>query len=141
MTKYPDHPMAAVGAIVVKGSKILLVKRGQEPDKGLWAIPGGHVELGETLAEAAEREILEETGIIIKARKIVYAFDMIEKDDAGHIRFHYVIVDFIADFINGELRAADDVSEARWVTAHEMYALPMNTITQKVLRETINFGL
>ena len=140
MHEYPDHPHVAVGAIVQKEGKILLVRRGQPPDRGLWAIPGGRVELGETLEQAAEREILEETGITIKARQIAYTFDMIERDDTGRVRFHYVIVDFIGDYIQGELRAADDASEARWVTAYDMASLPMNKVTQNVLRETINFG-
>ena len=141
MHKYPEYPRVAVGAIVVKDKKVLLVRRGQPPDKGLWAIPGGRVELGETLKYAVEREILEETGITIKARKIVYTFDMIERDKTGRVSYHYVIVDFLANYIKGELYAADDVSEGRWVTASEMSRMPMNEVTRQVLKKTIDFDL
>jgi ADP-ribose pyrophosphatase len=95
--EYPDRPVVGIGAVVVRDGKILLVQRGVAPSKGLWAIPGGALELGETLQQAAEREILEETGVTIRAREPVYAFDFFERDGAGRIRFHFVIVDVAAD--------------------------------------------
>ncbi|MBW1743354.1 MAG: NUDIX hydrolase [Deltaproteobacteria bacterium] len=91
----------AVGAIVIKDNRVLLVKRSKPPGEGLWAIPGGRVELGETLQQAAEREIMEETGLTIKAKDPVYTFEVIEPDDAGRPRFHYVIVDLMADYVKG----------------------------------------
>ena len=95
---YPGHPRVAVGAVVFKDERVLLVRRGQPPSEDLWAIPGGSVEIGETLQEAAEREILEETGIKIRAGEPVFTFDVIERDRTGKIRFHYVIVDLVADY-------------------------------------------
>jgi ADP-ribose pyrophosphatase len=86
-----------VGAIVVRDSRVLLIQRGQPPSEGLWAIPGGRVELGETLQEAAEREIKEETGLTIRARNPIHTFDVILRDEGGRVRFHYVIVDLLAD--------------------------------------------
>jgi ADP-ribose pyrophosphatase len=86
--EYPENPQVAVGAIVIKDGRVLLVKRSQPPSKGLWAIPGGRVELGETLKEAAEREIIEETGLTIRAGDPVYTFDVIERDDAGDCGFY-----------------------------------------------------
>ena len=136
---YPDFPRVGVGAIVIKDNKVLLVKRGIPPSKGLWAIPGGHIELGETLQETAEREILEETGIVIKARKPVYTFDLIERDDLGKIRFHYIVVDLMAEYISGEPLGADDALEARWLSWEEIEALPVSQNTVKLLK-TINFG-
>jgi len=136
---YPDFPRVGVGAIVIKDNKVLLVKRGIPPSKGLWAIPGGHIELGETLQETAEREILEETGIVIKARKPVYTFDLIEWDDLGKIRFHYIVVDLMAEYISGEPLGADDALEARWLSWEEIEALPVSQNTVKLLK-TINFG-
>jgi len=136
---YPDFPRVGVGAIVIKDDKVLLVKRGIPPSKGLWAIPGGHVELGETLQETAEREILEETGIVIKAQKPAYAFDLIERDDLGKIRFHYIVVDLMAEYISGEPLGADDALEARWLSWEEIEALPVSQNTVKLLK-TINFG-
>ena len=128
---YPDFPRVGVGAIVIKDDKVLLVKRGIPPSKGLWAIPGGHVELGETLQETAEREILEETGIVIEAQKPAYAFDLIERDDLGKIRFHYIVVDLMAEYISGEPLGADDALEARWFSSEAIKKLP-------VARNTIN---
>ncbi len=138
--QYPDSPQSAVGVIVIKDGKVLLVKRSQAPSKGLWAIPGGCVELGETLKEAAERELKEETGVIIRAKKPVYTFDVIERDDQGRIRFHYVIVDLLADYVSGEPNPRSDVSEARWVTPQELEELPMSLTTRKVLKKTVQFG-
>ena len=114
---YPSQPVVAVGAIVFRENRVLLVKRAQPPSQNLWAIPGGKVEIGETLQEAAEREILEETGITIQAREPVYAFDYIERDGSEHPRFHYVIIDLVAEFVRGKIRAGDDAADVRWVSA------------------------
>ncbi|RMF86438.1 MAG: NUDIX domain-containing protein [Nitrospinota bacterium] len=134
---YPTYPQVAVGAIVCKGDSVLLVKRNQAPGEGLWAIPGGRIELGETLQEAAEREIKEETGIIIRAGEPVYTFEVIQRDEEGRIRFHYVIIDLLAEYIGGELRPGDDASEARWVTPQDLEILPVSRSTLKLLREKI----
>ncbi|SLM30564.1 ADP-ribose pyrophosphatase (fragment) [Desulfamplus magnetovallimortis] len=88
-SRYPKQPTLAVGAIVFKAQKVLLVKRGKAPAKGVWAIPGGRVKLGETLKLAAQREVLEETGITIKAGEPVYSFELIEYDENGAVKFHY----------------------------------------------------
>ena len=87
---YPGNPRVAVGAVVFKDERVLLVRRGQPPSEDLWAIPGGSVEIGETLQEAAEREILEETGITVRAGEPVYTFDVIDRDSAGKIRFPFL---------------------------------------------------
>lgn len=137
--EYPDVPRVAVGALVVKDGRVLLVRRGQPPSEGLWAIPGGRVELGESLQEAAEREIMEETGLIIRARRPVYTFDAILRDDAGRVRFHYVIVDLLADYVAGELHAGDDAREARWVAPEELEELPVNQTTLEILRKQAHF--
>jgi len=130
----------AVGAVVFKDDKVLLVRRGRAPAMGLWAIPGGSMELGETLQAAAEREIFEETGITIRAGAPVFTFDVIERDDAGRIRFHYVIVDMLADYIGGALRCGDDAVEARWVSAHALNRLNLSSRTRQLLKERFGFG-
>jgi 8-oxo-dGTP diphosphatase len=136
---YPDLPRVAVGAVVFKDSKVLLVKRAKPPAQGLWAIPGGSVELGETLQQAAEREILEETGITILAKKPVFTFDVIEKDENSLIRFHYVIVDLVADYISGQPLPGDDAEEVRWVSSWELKNLDANPRTLKVLNSVFGF--
>ncbi len=136
---YPDLPRVAVGAVVLKDNRVLLVRRAKPPAQGLWAIPGGSVELGETLQQAAEREILEETGITIQAKKPVYTFDLIEKDENNRVRFHYVIVDLMADYISGKPLPGDDADEVRWVSSEELKNLDVNPRTLTVLNSVFGF--
>ncbi|MGD8667082.1 MAG: NUDIX hydrolase [Desulfobacterales bacterium] len=137
---YPEHPRVAVGAVVFKDGCVLLVRRGQPPAEDLWAIPGGSVKIGETLQQAAEREIQEETGIRIRAAEPIYTFDVIERDESEGIRFHYVIIDLLADYASGELAAGDDALEARWVSAEEITELKVSASTLKLLKSEFNFG-
>jgi 8-oxo-dGTP diphosphatase len=136
--EYPDSPVVGVGAVVIRDGKVLLVKRGVHPNKGTWAIPGGSLKLGETLQEGAEREILEETGITIKAGDPFYSFDFFERDGNGRIRFHYVIVDMKGDYISGDVQGADDALDARWVSPEELNDLPVSKNTLKIL-ESMRF--
>jgi len=131
--EYRELPRVGVGAIVIHQGRILLVKRASSPGKGFWAIPGGLVELGETVREAAEREILEETGISVRAKEAFYIFDFIDRDSGGNIKYHYIIIDFLADYLGGEPKAADDVSDARWVAPDEASALNLSPTTRKLL--------
>lgn len=137
---YPDQPLVAVGAIVFKDNRVLLVRRGKPPAEDLWAIPGGRVEIGETLQEAAEREIMEETGVTIRALVPVYTFDVIDRDTRGRIQFHYVIVDLTAEYIEGEPRAGDDAAAARWVSSDELSILKVSSKTRQLLKAQFNFG-
>ena len=132
-TNYPTAPRVAVGAVVIKAGTVLLVKRGKAPANGQWAIPGGRVELGETLQQAAEREIFEETGIRIRAAQPVYTFDLIERDRHGGIRFHYVIIDLESEYIGGRLKPGDDADEAAWVPFEKLKSLALNAATRTFL--------
>ena len=138
--RYPDQPMLAVGAVVFKDQKVLLVKRGQAPAKGMWAIPGGSVKLGETLKQAAEREILEETGIRIKAGEPVYSFEAIEYDESCAVIFHYYIVDMEAEYLDGELTPGDDADDAAWVSVDALKEKNVNPRTLKLLSDLYDFG-
>lgn len=128
-------PQVAAAAIVINGNTVLLIKRGAAPNEGLWAIPGGSVELGETLQQAAEREVCEETGLTIKAGKPVHVFDYIERDDRGAIRFHYVIVDVVADYVSGTITPADDAADAGWFSAEELEGMDISKTTLELLRK------
>lgn len=132
---YPNRPLVAVGAVVFKEDKVLLVLRAKPPAENRWTIPGGCVELGETLQEASEREIWEETGLTIQAGKPVYTFDVIERDQKGKILFHYVIVDLAADYVSGELRPGDDAIDVCWASFKDVKSLKVSDATRKLLKE------
>lgn len=125
-TEYPDAPRVAVGAVVIHQGKVLLVLRNKAPAKDMWAIPGGSVDLGETLQAAAEREVLEETGLLIKAGQVIYTFDAIHRDEAGRIKYHYVILDVQAELLDPAqpLVPADDVRAAAWFSQADLARLP-----------------
>jgi 8-oxo-dGTP diphosphatase len=131
-------PKVAVGAVVHHDGRVLLVRRGKPPREGKWAIPGGRVEAGETLCQAAEREVREETGIQVRAGAVVHVFELIDREAAGVLpRFHYVIIDLMADYLGGEVKAADDASDARWFSAHELSQYDVDTETLTLLRDKL----
>ena len=132
--EYPQWPIVGVGAIVIREGKVLLVKRAAAPSRGLWAIPGGSLELGETLQSGAEREILEETGIRIKAGAPVYAFDFLEYDAENKLQYHFVVVDMEAEYVAGEVQAADDALDASWVSPEDLPGMPVSRNTLKILK-------
>jgi 8-oxo-dGTP diphosphatase len=114
--EFPEAPIVGVGAVVIDGTKVLLVRRGQEPLKGEWSLPGGALELGETLQQGVVREVLEETGLIVVPGGIVEILDRIIQDEAsGRVRYHYVLIDFVCHVTGGTLCSASDAEEVRWV--------------------------
>ena len=131
---YPAAPVPAVGALVVHGGAVLLVRRGRPPSRDVWAVPGGRVELGESLAEAVEREVREETGVTVRAGEPVWSFDSVIRDRDVRIRYHYVIVDLSADYLAGEPRGGDDAREARWVRPEEVAGFDVSEPTLCLLR-------
>jgi 8-oxo-dGTP diphosphatase len=114
------HPAVAVGAIVIDKGAILLVKRDREPARGQWSLPGGRVELGETLREALAREVREETSIEVDVDGLIGVAERVVRDDDGEITFHYVILDYVCAARSNALKAGDDVSDARWVPVGEL---------------------
>lgn len=126
-----QKPVPAVAAIILRDGEILLIRRGGEPGAGLWSIPGGNVELGETLEEALKREVREETGLEIIVGKLAGVHNLVVRE-AGRIRFHYVILDYFADVVSGEMCPASDVTDCRWVRLDELrqYRLTDNLITR-----------
>ena len=111
--EYPSSPIVAVGVIIREGDRIVLARRGKEPAMGLWTFPGGAVELGESLGDAARREAWEETGLRIEVGEVAIVLDHVVRDDGGRVRYHYVIVDYFARPVGGSLRPGTDASEVR----------------------------
>jgi ADP-ribose pyrophosphatase YjhB (NUDIX family) len=136
--EYPDAPIAGVGAVIARklpdGSRqVLLIRRGQEPLKREWSLPGGAVELGETLEEAVCREVLEETGLSVEPVDVVQAFDRISRDAEGRVRYHYVLIDFLCRITSGTeapeaIVCATDALEARWAGPDDLNGLTPLTV-------------
>src|SRR5271163_1928259 len=129
--EFPSAPLVGVGAVIVHQGRVLLVRRGTEPMRGRWSIPGGLIELGESLDEGLIREVKEETGLLVEPVELVELLDRIHRD-GDRIRYHYVIADYLCIVTGGELRAASDADEVRWVERAELNshsALQLDPIT------------
>ena len=128
--EYPDRPYVGVGMIVFRDQEVLLVKRKKEPNKGQWSIPGGRQMIGETVAETAQRELLEETGVKVDRLLLVDVVDAIIPDVEGKIKYHYTLVDYMGQWQSGESRPGDDAKEVRWVRLNQLssYSLLEKTI-------------
>ena len=132
--EYPEQPLVGVGAVIVEDGRVALIKRGHAPLLGEWSIPGGALEVGETLREAAVREALEETGLAVATLDLLGVFDRVIRDDGGKVLYPYVLIDFLCRRTGGELTAAGDAAEARWFTPEEAMRLPLARDTREVVR-------
>jgi len=132
--EYPSKPIIGVGVLIKHGEEYLLIKRAFDPDKGLWTIPGGTVKVGEEIREAALREVQEETGLEVEIGELLDVIDKIVYDEAGRIRYHFVIVDFFAIPKEGIMRASSDVLEARWVRREEFRRYPLTETFRLLLK-------
>lgn len=131
--EYSDRPMVGVGAVVRRGDEVLLVRRGRPPKLGEWSLPGGLQELGETVFEAAIREVREETGCEIEIVGLIDAVDLIERAEDGRVSRHYTLIDVAAVWIAGEPRAADDAADARWFHSSEIASLAIWSETLRII--------
>lgn len=135
---YPDRPLVGVGAVIVDAGRAVIVERGSEPRKGEWSIPGGALELGETLRQCAAREALEETGLTVEAGEVLKVFDSIYRSPDHRILYHYVLIDILCRVTGGELRAGTDAVQARWITASELDDFPLTETARAVLRKALS---
>jgi ADP-ribose pyrophosphatase YjhB (NUDIX family) len=131
--EYPAHPVVGVGAVVVRDGQALIVKRAHEPRKGEWSLPGGLLELGESLQDAVRREIREETSLDITVGPIIETFDRVHRDEAGKIRYHFVIVDFVCWCSSGVAVPGSDAEGVAWVTAGEIDDYAVNAHAKAVI--------
>jgi ADP-ribose pyrophosphatase YjhB (NUDIX family) len=137
--QYPERPIVAVGAAVCREGHVLIVQRGKAPSKGVWTVPGGAVDLGETMAKAAAREVREECSIEIEVGDIVGTLDNIIHDEQGRIRYHYAIVDFGAQYVSGELTPNEELMGATWITPAEFDAYDVPSKAREVLLNALDY--
>ena len=131
---YPDRPYVGVGIVVFRGDEVLLVERAKPPIRNRWSIPGGAQEIGETVHEAALRELMEETSLEADLIGLIDVVDSITRDQDSRVQFHYTLVDFAAEWRSGEAAAADDVGAVRWVPLADLEAMGLWTETVRIIR-------
>ena len=136
--EYPSRPIVGVGIMIREGDNYLLIKRAANPDKGLWSVPGGLVEVGERIEDAAIREAKEETCLDVKLVERLGVVDKIEYDELGKVFYHFIIIQYLAEIIGGEMCPMDDALEAKWVTLDQ---LPEYEITGSLKNFLVDIGL
>jgi ADP-ribose pyrophosphatase YjhB (NUDIX family) len=135
--EYPEYPIPSVGVVVVRDHQALLIRRGNEPARGRWSIPGGVIETGELLHDAARRELREECGIEIEVGPMLQIFESVTRDPEGRVRFHYIILDLLGRHASGEVTPGGDVLDASYVSADELDALDVLPDAAKLVREVL----
>ena len=149
--EYPDRPVVGVGGVVIENDRALLIRRGSEPLRGQWSIPGGTLELGESLEHGVTRELKEETGLTVRIVEMIEVFDRIYEDEAdaagGELsppgagakkkgpRYHYVIIDYLCERIDGEARAASDVTDVAFASENELENYGLTETATRILRK------
>jgi 8-oxo-dGTP diphosphatase len=138
--QYPERPVVGVGAVIVDDGKVVLIRRRYEPLKGQWSLPGGGVEVGETLEAAVAREMLEETGLEVMVGPVIEVFDRIMRDDEQRVRYHYVLIDYLCWPLAGELRAGSDVDAALLVAPADLAAYKLTAKATAVIDRALQLG-
>jgi ADP-ribose pyrophosphatase YjhB (NUDIX family) len=137
---FPARPIVGVGAIVVDGGRVLLVKRGRPPLHGEWSVPGGAVEVGETLSAAVQREVLEETGLVVSVGAMVEVLDRIHTNSDGRVEYHYVLVDYLCSAVGGALQARSDALDAVWAPADRLAEYAVQPATVAVIQRAVHLA-
>lgn len=140
MREYPAAPLLGVGAIVVDGSRVLLVQRGRPPAVGKWSVPGGLVDVGEPVEAAVRREVGEECGLGVRLHGLVGFVDRIVRDAAGRVQYHYVLLDFLATPESGTACAGSDAREVRWCTLAELAGLETTEGLEAMIRRALDLN-
>src|ERR1700732_4326569 len=132
--EFPELPLVGVGAVIIENARVLLVKRAHPPLEAQWSIPGGVLEVGEMVREAAIREVREETGLIVEAGDLLGVYDRVLRNAEQRVQYHYVLIDFLCRQVAGDLAASSDADEVRWFSREELPALKLAEDTLDVIR-------
>ena len=131
--EYPERPIAGVGVVVFRNEEVLLVKRKKAPYKGQWSIPGGKQRLGETVTQAARRELMEETGVEVNELTLIDVIDIMVPDKEGKILYHYIVADYRAHWLSGECSARDDALDVQWFNLNKLGSISLLGKTRKII--------
>jgi 8-oxo-dGTP diphosphatase len=138
--EYPERPLVGVGGVVIAGGRTLLIKRGSAPLEGQWSIPGGMLELGESIAEGVRRELAEETGIEVRVLDLIEVFERVIPGEAGRTRYHFVILDYLCEMVSGEAKAASDVTDVAWAREDELEGFQLTAIATRVIKRAFEMA-
>jgi ADP-ribose pyrophosphatase YjhB (NUDIX family) len=133
--EYPERPLVGVGGVIISGERALLIRRGNPPLEGQWSIPGGMLELGESIKEGVRRELAEETGIEVRVGELIEVFERIVPGEGGRVRYHFVILDYLCDVVRGEAKAGSDVTDVAWACEDELERFGLTAVATRVLRQ------
>jgi 8-oxo-dGTP diphosphatase len=136
----PERPIVGVGGVVISGGRALLVRRGNPPSEGEWSIPGGVLEVGETLVEGVRRELEEETGIRVKVHEVIDVFERISLDGEGRTQYHYVVLDYLCESGGGDARPGSDVTEVAWVGEAELESYSLTVTARQVIAKAFQIA-
>jgi len=131
--RYPARPLVGVGGILLRRDRVLMAQRGKEPLQGWWSLPGGAVEIGESLKDAVRREMMEETGLVIRPVRVFEIFERIMRDADGRPEYHYVLIDYLCRVTGGRLQAGDDACAVEWVRRRDLPSLKITEGTLGVI--------
>jgi len=138
--EYPERPVVGVGGVIIADGRALLIKRGHPPLEGEWSIPGGTLEVGETLLEGVRRELTEETGVEVRVLDLIEVFERVFHDDAGRARYHFVILDYLCEATSGEPRAGSDVTHVAWASEAELQQYSLTPTATRVIRRAFEMS-
>ena len=138
--EYPDRPMVGVGGVVIAKDRVLLIRRGSAPLKGEWSIPGGMLEIGETIVQGVQREMLEETAIEVKVLDLIEVFERISVEEDGRAKYHFVILDYLCELLRGEPHAASDVTDVSWATEAELAKYSLTATATRVIQKAFKLS-
>jgi 8-oxo-dGTP diphosphatase len=133
--EYPERPIVGVGGVVISNGRVLLIRRGNPPLEGEWSIPGGTLEVGETLPEAVKRELAEEAGLEVRVGELIEALERIFLDPDGRTKYHFVILDYLCDMKGGAAKAGSDATEVAWATESELGKYGLSVAATRVIQK------
>ena len=138
--EYPERPIVGVGGVVIHNERALLIRRGSAPLEGEWSIPGGMLEVGETILDGVKRELLEETAIEVKVLDLIEVFERVTRDEAGKLKYHFVILDYLCEAVRGEAQAGSDVTDVAWARETELSEYSLTPTATRVIKKAFEIA-